>query len=210
MVNPRQPPAHLPPSRARSHRSEVPPATVSILERVQMHSMHSMQAPPVHLMPPLMPSRSAITSAHRYLLRFPGFHLRHIGAPVPHASAASESADRHQILRHRRRVLREECPPVRGECRVQAPPEVTGGECAPRARRGGFVPGASVPNAPNFLRRVIASGTGSESAFFLRNCAKNERTAPNLHRIRYSCTEFFCNSVQQNRLKRLLNSMAYE
>lgn len=148
--------------------------------------------------------------AHRYLLRFPGFHLRHIGAPVPHASAASESADRHQILRHRRRVLREECPPVRGECRVQAPPEVTGGGCAPRARRGGFVPGASVPNAPNFLRRVIASGTGSESAFFLRNCAKNEQTAPNLHRIRYSCTEFFCNSVQQNRLKRLLNSMAYE
>ena len=66
MVNPRQPPAHLPPSRARSHRSEVPPATVSILERVQMHSMHSMhsmQAPPVHLMLPLMPSRSAITSA---------------------------------------------------------------------------------------------------------------------------------------------------
>ena len=74
---------------------------------------------------------------------------------------------------------------------MQAPPEVTGGECAPRARRGGFVPGASVPNAPNFLRRVIASGTGSESAFFLRNCAKNEQTAPNLHRIRYSCTEFF-------------------
>ena len=63
MVNPRQPPVHLPPSRARSHRSEVPPATVSILERVQMHSMHSRQAPPVHLMPPLMPSRSAITSA---------------------------------------------------------------------------------------------------------------------------------------------------
>lgn len=138
MVNPRQPPAHLPAPCARSHRSA--PSGNRFHFGKSSNAFNAFNAgtsgSPHAALDALTLRHHQHT--HRYLLRFPGFHLRHIGTPVPHASAASESAYRHQVLRHRRRVLREECPPVRGECRVQAPPEVTGGECAPAREARGF------------------------------------------------------------------------